>query len=43
MYVFEKQLKKLGIILPSSEVKMGSALGEKYKELFDKHGDRISM
>jgi hypothetical protein len=43
MYVFEKQLKKLGIILPSSEVKMGSALGEAYKALFDKHGDRISM
>ena len=42
MYVFEKQLKKLGIILPCSEVKMGSVLGEAYKTLFDKHGDRIA-
>ena len=45
MYVLEKQLKQLGIILESSEIrplKIGD-LGSRFKKLFDDHGDMISL
>jgi len=43
MYVLKKQLKKLGIILKSSEVRADQPLGESFKKLFDEHGDLISL
>ena len=43
MYVLKKQLRKLGIILKSSEVKAASPLGIQFKNLFDDHGDLISL
>lgn len=43
LYVFQKQLQKLGVISEFSEISPQIPLGKRFKEIFDHHGDQISL
>ncbi len=43
LYVFYKQLKKLGIILKQKEIRIDNPIGQKFKKMFDELGDIISL
>ena len=41
--MFQKQLKKLGVVIKKSEIRIDSTLGQHFKKIYDEMGDLISL
>ncbi len=43
LYIFMKQLKRMGVVLDRYAVRVDTPLGMKFKKIFDDMGDAISL